>query len=117
MLGNVLYYLHSYHWLFEGMTNREAMRDNINGILNPIPDVLLNSTDGTVKALTRAITMCWRNDPQQRPSAREISNYLEDRLRLAGVNVEVPVKVIMPPLPSDHRYTDSDFYSNLEEND
>jgi hypothetical protein len=117
MLGNVLYYIHSYHWLFEGLTNREAMRDNIMGITNPIPDVLLNSTDGPVKALTRAIQMCWRREPQQRPSAREISNYLKDRLRLAGVNVDIPVKVVMPLLPSDHRFTDTDFYRNLQEND
>jgi hypothetical protein len=113
MLGNVLYYIHTYHWLFEGLTSRDAMHNTVLGITSAIPEVLLNSTDRAVNSLTRAIRMCWRKDPAKRPSAREISRYLKERLLLEGVNTDAPIKVTMPPLPADHRYTDSDFNANF----
>lgn len=113
MLGNVLYYIHTYHWLFEGLTSNEAKQNTVLGITSTIPEALLNSTDRAVHSLTPAIRMCWRHDPAKRPSAREISMYLKDRLLLEGVNTDAPVKVVMPPLPADHRYTDSDFNGNV----
>ena len=113
MLGNVLYYIHTYHWLFEGLTSNEAKQNTVLGITSTIPEALLNSTDRAVNSLTRAIRMCWRNDPAKRPSARDISMYLKDRLWLEGVSTDAPVKVVMPPLPADHRYTDSDFNDNV----
>ena len=113
MLGNVLYYIHTYLWLFEGLTSEEAQQKIVTGITSAIPEALLNSTDRAANSLTRAIRMCWRNDPAKRPSAREISDYLKGRLLVEGVNTDAPIKVAIPLLPADHRYTDSDFNENM----
>jgi hypothetical protein len=113
MLGNVLYYVHTNKWIFEGVSSIEASHRIRQGVASPIPDDLMNSSNGAVKALFRAILKCWTRDPRSRPRAKEISNFLAERLKLEGVDVSSPVKVSIPSLPPGHRYTDTDFYRNL----
>ena len=72
-------------------------------------------------ALREAIQMAWMQDPQQRPSARQISNHLlKAILAIQGTttgddptNIVDMVRVVVPPLPPNHRYTDSDFNENF----
>lgn len=114
MVGDVLYYLHANRWAFEGLSSQEAAARLAQGEPSLIPPQLIVSRNEAVLALTRAIQMCWTSDHRRRPSARKVSDYLKDQLKLQGVDVDAgPIQVSMKPLPSDHRYSDTDFYDNF----
>jgi hypothetical protein len=118
MVGDVLYYLHTNRWVFEGLSNQEAATILARGDTSPIPVPLLTSLDPVVMTLSRAIEMCWTYEYEHRPSARDVSNFVKEQLKLQGVDVDtVPaaIQVTIPPLPKNHRYSDSDFYSNLQD--
>lgn len=114
MLGNVLYYVHTNHWLYEGLSNEKAMSKIYQGEHSPYPGKIQTSGSPVVIALSKAIEMCWTRDWQSRPTARQVSDYLMSALRDHEVDVENVVRVTMPPLGKNHRFTDSDFYTNLD---
>ena len=57
--------------------------------------------------------MAWAQKPEDRPSARELSKFLKERVQDLVVDTDDLVRVSIPPLPPGHRYTDSDFNANL----
>lgn len=109
IMGNILYYVLTKKWLFEGIPTREARQSLINGKLSRIPFQFLNSTNSADRAMVMAIQMAWVYDPHNRPTAREIANFLKKHL-----DNSTSWRVDIPPLPRTHRYTDSDFYRNLK---
>ena len=111
MLGNVLYTLTTSLWIFEGITMEDAIAALRIRSRPPMPTQI---DDPIVSVLRHIILECWK-DVSVRPTAKDISNYLKEHLsRLEGGEVlPTPVTVVIPPLPSDHRYTDNDFGSSL----
>ena len=118
IMGNIMYYMLTKKWLFEGITDRDAKKMIVAGETSKIPPEILNSTDPADKAMVKAIQMAWVHDPNQRPTARHISNFLRGQLEaLHGGKKDELWRVSVPPLPPNHRYTDSDFYNNLQFNE
>jgi hypothetical protein len=117
MAGNVMYNVLTHKWLFDDMSGSKARAAIQKGQRSKIPARIKKSDDPYTKLLVKAIEMCWTHEVKQRPSARTVVNFMRSALAaIKGVDVEDlgVVKVEMPPLPSDHRYTDSDFTVNLK---
>ena len=58
--------------------------------------------------------MAWSQKPEDRPSARELSKFLKARVQDLASDADDLLRVSIPPLPPDHRYTDSDYNANWE---
>jgi serine/threonine protein kinase len=97
-LGNVLYYL-----LTEGtkpfheMQGEDAFRHVAHGHTPKITDPkILNSTHPFHVNIMQAIQMCWIQDPEERPDARQVRDFLRpkldahfnDRTRVGDANVQ-----------------------------
>jgi hypothetical protein len=106
-MGNILYYVLTKKWLFEGIPTKVARQMLIDGKLSTIPSHFLNSSNSADLAMTKAIQMAWVYNPDDRPTAREIASILKQHLN----NIW---RVDIPRLSPNHRYTDSDFYRNLK---
>ena len=114
MMGNIMYYVLTTHWLFEGHTRDEAVAKIVNQERSHIPPELLTSEDPAVQAIVWAIKACWSQNPHQRPPSRKISDFLKKELRrIEKVDELGVVRVSVPPLPVGFRHTDSDFFRNL----
>lgn len=114
MMGNVMYYVLTKKWLFEHVTTEEATKLMVQGSRSEFPEDILNSEDLAIQAVVKAINMCWTHDMEKRPAAREVSALLREALEtILGTSDLGVVKVSIPPLPRDYRFTDSDFYVNL----
>lgn len=114
MMGNVMYYVLTKKWLFEHVTTEEATKLMVQGSRSEFPEDILNSEDLAIQAVVKAIKMCWTHDVEKRPAAREVSALLREALEtILGTSDLGVVKVSIPPLPRDYRFTDSDFYVNL----
>jgi hypothetical protein len=76
-------------------------------------DASVSSEDvAAVEALKEAIQMAWTKDPIERSSARALSNHLYAAIKALVENLKDGdvVRVFeVPPLPPNHRYSDSDF--------
>jgi hypothetical protein len=107
-MGNILYYVLTNNWLFEGVSTKVAKEALINGELSKIPPQFLHSSNTSVQAMIKAIKMAWVYDPDARPTAREIANFLKQQLGNGTV-----WRINIAPLPHNHRYTESDFLHNL----
>jgi serine/threonine protein kinase len=131
-LGNVFYYLLTNQWIFEGERNKYARNYLIDGKRSAFPDRFNvttttsnnNTADGATKhtldpaerAIMKAIQTAWTHNPAMRPTAREIADYLGKELRkIVGGKTGSLARVAVPPLPKDHRYTDTDFRKNLNQ--
>jgi hypothetical protein len=109
-----MYYVLTTHWLFEGDTQDVALNKIANHKRSLLPTKYLFSRDPAIRAIVVAIKDCWGQDPRGRPTSRKISNDLKRQLgRIEKVNDVDIVRVSVPPLPADFRYTDSDFAENM----
>ncbi len=54
-------------------------RSKLKGAKPKIPDEVKKSDDPSIQALLNAMNRCYRSDPAERPSAREIADYLNDK--------------------------------------
>jgi hypothetical protein len=119
MAGNIMYYVLTHQWLFEGIINNDTKAAILHGQRSRIPPQILAkaTNDPYIQTMLNGIDMCWTHDPLLRPSGRDIANYLKQQLAkiegIADVKDVGVIRVHMPPLPLDHRYTDNDFYSNI----
>jgi len=115
VLGDILYYVLTKRWVFEGIPRDEAKLRMLAGIHSEIP--LEDNSDPADQAVLKAIEMAWTEDADKRPSAPEIAKMLYKELRgLGGEPNEQGVWPVspIPPLPSDYNSIYDDFYDNLE---
>lgn len=114
MMGNVMYYVLTKKWLFEEFTTDEATAQMVKGHRSTFPKDILESHDIAIQAIVKAIKICWTHEVEERPTARMVSNILKNALEtILGTTDLGIVRVSVPPLPKQYRYTDSDFYVNL----
>lgn len=115
MAGNVVYYVLTKQWLFQDTSIRTAHQMLKQGERSPIPANILNSTDRADQAMVKGIEMMWTHDAEERPKARTVADYMLKELReIEGTKDIGVVRVAsIPPLPPNHRYTDSDYEANL----
>lgn len=114
MAGNVMFYVLTNHWTFEGYTVKEAVRMMRRGQRSQMPQELLDSTDPAIRAMVSAIRSCWKQKPSQRPSSREISDFLTEELRRIERTKDVGVvRVSVPIFPRGYQPTDFDFHDNI----
>jgi len=112
-LGNLLYNTLTKQWVYEGIPNKEARKKIKAGIYSDIPSEFLESKDPYDQAMVKAIQMAYTVNPDERPSAREIANYLKRKI---GQSKRDPIwKITIPKLPADYSRTESDFANNLKE--
>lgn len=114
MMGNIMYYVLTTRWLFEGDAQDVAVNKIANHKRSSVPMKYRFSRDYAIRAILGAIEDCWGQNPRRRPTSRKISDDLKRQLgRIEKVNDLGVVRVSVPPLPADFRYTDSDFVENM----
>ena len=100
--------------MFEGERVPQVLKRVRRRELPEFPLHVLESKDPAILAIVRAIESCWTYDPNERPTSRQIRDFLKDELKsILGVDELGVVRVSVPPLPASHRFTGSDFYENL----
>jgi hypothetical protein len=83
-MGNVFYAILSGMMPFEGMKQQKATKKVMEGKRPKIPIEIEESDDIAIKAILAATKACWRQDPKDRPPAREIRDELKsvmDRIK------------------------------------
>jgi len=109
-LGNVMYYILTMKWLFENKGVSKGIKELMQGRRSPFPDRILTSSDRAIRAIRKAIEMCWKHDPEERPSADAVRNFLGNELKaVLGLTELGVVRVTINPLPEGYRFSDSDF--------
>lgn len=87
-MGNIFYTLLTEKWPFNGMDSEDAQRKVKHGKRPQIPVRLRDSKDPAVRAMLMAMTMSWRQDPEERATALEVKNFLETQLRALNLHSE-----------------------------
>ena len=65
-----------------GKPSKEDINEKVKkGVLPTIPDSVMNTTDPEVAAIRDVMLECYRADPNDRPTAREITSKLEAVLK------------------------------------
>lgn len=86
----------------------------MNGRHSFIPEIFVHSSHAADRAMVGAIEMAWVADPYERPSARQIANYLKSEL--AKLTNETGVyQVSVPEIPTDFVVDDHDWYENYRD--
>jgi serine/threonine protein kinase len=111
-LGNMIYNVLTNKWVFEGMTTGSALQRIMSAKHSKFPSGLITSKDDKVQAMLKAIEMAWTFDPKDRPTARQIAEYLKGHLNKS--RGDDYWRVSIPPFPRNFRRTDSDFMASLQ---
>lgn len=113
-LGDMLYNVLTKRWMFEGISLEKSIAKIIHGrVLDGNPFASINRTDPSNKAMMEAIQWAWTYDPDERPSARKIANFL--KRNLDETKDGSPWRVSIPPLPRNYKYPDfGDFRATYE---
>ena len=106
-----MYYVLTMKWLFETQGVSKGIKELMQGQRSPFPDSILTSSDRAIRAIRKAIEMCWKHDPDKRPSADTVRIFLGNELKaVLGVEELGVVRVTsIDPLPEGYKYTDGDF--------
>ena len=87
-LGNVFYTVLTDEIPFDDVSSNQAVKDIKNGIRAKIPPRLLKSEDPVDIALQTVVEQTWRQEPQDRPRARALADYLAKELeKIANVKL------------------------------
>ena len=116
MAGNVMFYVLTKEWLYEHFSIDKSYDMLRGGIPPPFPERIANSTNRADLAMMKAISMLWTYEVEDRPSTREVADFLIAELEeIDGRSYRNEVIRVssIPPLPKNHRYTDSDYHTNL----
>jgi serine/threonine protein kinase len=84
-MGNVFYVLLTELWPFNDDESEDVERLVKAGKRPHIPKRLKESTDPAHEAIRKAIAMCWRQDPEIRATAKEVADFLLDKLKSLNV--------------------------------
>lgn len=90
-LGNVLYRLAVGHSPWKDATSKKhlsreekdeiAVLKKFNGTVAPIPSNITHSPDAAVHVMLKAMHMCYQWDPEQRPGAMQVWEFLDENYR------------------------------------
>jgi len=75
--GNILYSLLTEAWPFEKNETKDAQKEIKQGGRPFLPDF---STDPVSNALANLVRLCWRQNPDERPSGSDMVNILDNHL-------------------------------------
>jgi len=119
MMGNVMYYVYTKNFLYEGIPDKDALTLLYNGKRSPFPTGL-DTTIPANAAVQSAIQKCWTHDPEQRPTARFIrDSLLKEFSAIVGRPVQPGDDILMvqiPSLPKYYRFTDSSSFDTVNDN-
>ena len=89
-LGNLIYTILTGHWPFDTFKPQTDFSDEIKELVKGghRPHVTTDSDDGQIRqsknpyiqAMLHAMEMCWKQDPRDRASAREVETFLRSKL-------------------------------------
>lgn len=116
-LGNVMYYVFTFQWLFEELSTDDAVRIVTEGSRSPFPKGLLENPDRAIRAMRKAIEMCWTHDPEKRSTADDVRNFLGRELKAVLGVAELGVVRVdsIEALPTDYSYNDKDFHTMFDD--
>ena len=87
-LGAIIYELLTKKWIWEDIPKHKRAAEKIfHGIKLPIPYHIVNRSKGNrddakaTRAILEIIDKCWQFDPDHRPTAHEVCDYLRTELR------------------------------------
>ena len=112
MMGNIIYYILTDLYTFEypeNLNNRQVGVLLVEGKRSPYPEYIRHSRDPSHVAMKRALDMCWMQNWRERPSAREIADYMLDALRKITGKDDPDLRVVLPERdpnqsPDDEEY-------------
>lgn len=111
LMTDVMFYVLTQKWMFEDITTPEAEKRLGAG---GRPEFGFEPTDPADIAMAKAVTWGWTHKPTERPTAREMSDFLKDALKqIEGRKDDYVVRAPVPPLPKDYDFSDLEFYQNL----
>lgn len=110
-MGTVLYCVLTKRWDFQGLTVDRARKLLMDGQHSLVPAKFFHSSSAEDRAMVRALEMAWVANPDERPSARQIADYLGHELSSKHSN-ETIYRVSVPEIPADFEVDDGDWYEN-----
>ncbi|KAL3931529.1 MAG: hypothetical protein SGARI_004183, partial [Bacillariaceae sp.] len=120
--GESLYHILTNRWMFEGMQRNGQVRNTLRrggtfDMLLP-EEIQEEYTDPAEQAIMEAIEWVWSHNYRQRPSAREVADFLEEQLEdiYGEENSDNGLwRFDVPPLPEDYSFTtaDEEYHNNL----
>mmetsp|Transcript_25946 Transcript_25946/g.36380 ORF Transcript_25946/g.36380 Transcript_25946/m.36380 type:complete len:101 (+) Transcript_25946:77-379(+) len=84
-MGNILYTLLTRKWPFEGLSEKKAKKKVETGERPPVLQNILSSNVTETKVLLQAMNMCWKQDPKERATSRQVQNYLNKELEKLNI--------------------------------
>ena len=116
-LGITLYMLLTRQWIWEGEAKEVSIERLIRGERPALPIAIRESNDQALLAVAGAISACWKHDPEQRPTAKEVAKFLMQRLTALTARVSLDgdavMKVQPPTLLDDIKDMDDDYDINM----
>lgn len=112
MMGNVIYIILTDLYTFEKPKNlswKESGQKLLKGERSPYPQYIAESDDPSIVAIKRALDMCWTQKWRERPPAREVSDFLMNRLRDITGEDDPNLRVTLPERDPDQKPTDHEF--------
>ena len=112
MMGNIIYYILTDLYTFEkpeNLDNREVGKLLVEGKRSPYPEYIEKSTDPSHIAMKKALDMCWVQNWRERPSAREISDYMLGELRKITGEENPDLRVALPERDPNQSPDDGEF--------
>ena len=79
------------------------------GRRSPYPEHIKNSKDPSHVAIKKALEMTWTQNPNERPSARIISDYLIGQLREITGEDDPDLRVVLPGRDPNQGSSESDY--------
>lgn len=80
-MGNIFYIMLTEKWPFEDLKDEEAIKLVKKGERPPIDESILNHRNPAVKILRDALKLCWKQDPNERATAKEIQTHLSTEMK------------------------------------
>jgi len=118
VVGNVMYYVLTNKWIYEDEPkSKNAVKLLKKGERSPFPDEVVESDDPATRALVKGIEMSWTHDVDERPTSRQVSEFLLGELeRITGEDGYVDgsrvVRAVVPPLPQDWDYREDPSFND-----
>lgn len=110
--GNVIYYILTDLYTFEqpeNLNNQQVGHLLVEGKRSPYPEYIEKSSDPSHIAIKKALDMCWVQNWRERPSAREISDFMMQELRTIVGEEEPDLRVVLPERDPNQTPSDGEF--------